>query len=536
MNNSTLPNVNPTSEPPPARFGSLARLARVLLCLVICLVTLFALFTAVENWRGKRAWSAYQKEMEAKGVALDLQRLVPPAVPDDQNFAMTPILAPFFDFLPGTQTYRDTNALVPLGKAFDLLPTEPRSAGDWRKGEKTDLAGWLAAYKEPAPGTAGRRGADTNPPPALDRPQAAAALLERLKANDPILDELRKASQRPHARFNIHYSEPNPAGILLPHLAKVKALVRTLSLRASAELALGQTEPALNDINLACYLTDTIRSEPILISHLVRCANVHLALQPVWEGLVEQRWSDAQLQALDQSLRKFDFLTDNLSAMAGERAFGNAIIAYVRLNPRMLPHLGDIASESDQSVFNLCSWLVPNGWFYLEGMNYDRLFEERMLPGITPASRRVDARVITQNGEALATDMRAGWTLVASHRVLASMLLPALVQAHRKFAYVQTAIDEARVACALERARLATGQWPESPAALAPRFLDSVPHDLLNGEPLKFRRTAGGGFLLYSVGWNLKDDGGEIGRTARGKGKGREGLDPMEGDWVWPGH
>ena len=41
------------------------------------LVTLFILFHAVENWRGKRAWEQYRKEQEAKGVSFDFNSIVP---------------------------------------------------------------------------------------------------------------------------------------------------------------------------------------------------------------------------------------------------------------------------------------------------------------------------------------------------------------------------------------------------------------------------------------------------------------------------
>ena len=38
--------------------------------------------------------------MEAKGEHFDTARLIPPKVPDDQNFAMTPYFAPLFDLPP----------------------------------------------------------------------------------------------------------------------------------------------------------------------------------------------------------------------------------------------------------------------------------------------------------------------------------------------------------------------------------------------------------------------------------------------------
>ena len=75
---------------------------------------------------------------------------------------------------------------------------------------------------------------------------------------------------------------------------------------------------------------------------------------------------------------------------------------------------------------------------------------------------------------------------------------------------IQASIDLARVACALERYRLAHGEYPETLDALTPQFIEKLPHDIINGQPLHYRRTDDGKFVLYSVGWNEKDDGGTI--------------------------
>ncbi len=75
--------------------------------------------------------------------------------------------------------------------------------------------------------------------------------------------------------------------------------------------------------------------------------------------------------------------------------------------------------------------------------------------------------------------------------------------------------------------RLVHGSFPESLDALAPQFIAKVPHDLIGGEPLKYRRAADGAFMLYSVGWNEKDDGG----VALTFGKSSE-LNKDKGDWV----
>src|ERR1035441_4673601 len=97
------------------------------------------------------------------------------------------------------------------------------------------------------------------------------------------------------------------------------------------------------------------------------------------------------------------------------------------------------------------------------------------------------------------------------------MMFPALNAAVKKFAFAQASVDLARVACALERYRLANGKYPEMLDALAPQFIETLPHDIINGQPLHYRRTEAGQFILYSVGWNEKDDGGQIAFTKSGR-------------------
>jgi hypothetical protein len=87
----------------------------------------------------------------------------------------------------------------------------------------------------------------------------------------------------------------------------------------------------------------------------------------------------------------------------------------------------------------------------------------------------------------------------------------------------------AHVAIALERYRLAHGEFPESLDAFAPQFMEKIPHDIINGQPLHYRRTSDGQFILYSIGWNETDEGGVV---VLKKGKTPE-VDRDEGDWVW---
>jgi hypothetical protein len=120
--------------------------------------------------------------------------------------------------------------------------------------------------------------------------------------------------------------------------------------------------------------------------------------------------------------------------------------------------------------------------------------------------------------------------LVLSHRFFSTLLVPSLAGVVRRTAYGQAAADLAAIACALERWRLAHGQFPETLDSLEPGLMAQLPHDIINGRPLKYHRTKEGRFVLYSVGWNETDDGGSFGLAKNG-----EPGDPWTGDWVWGG-
>ncbi len=81
MNSNTIP----ASAASPTRPRPHRVLRWTLLALAIW-ITLIGLFYTEENWRGKRAWEACKREAKAKGRELDWPKLIPPPVPDDQNF------------------------------------------------------------------------------------------------------------------------------------------------------------------------------------------------------------------------------------------------------------------------------------------------------------------------------------------------------------------------------------------------------------------------------------------------------------------
>lgn len=104
------------------------------------------------------------------------------------------------------------------------------------------------------------------------------------------------------------------------------------------------------------------------------------------------------------------------------------------------------------------------------------------------------------------------------------MLLPAVQTVPRRAALTQTGVDQLVAACALERFRLAHVELPNTLDALVPQYLAAVPRDVIDGQPLRYRREGLDKFSLWSVGSNQTDEGGEVVRND-------ERLDETKGDW-----
>ena len=86
--------------------------------------------------------------------------------------------------------------------------------------------------------------------------------------------------------------------------------------------------------------------------------------------------------------------------------------------------------------------------------------------------------------------------------------LPALAALPAKEAASLTQFRLGLTAVALEQFRAAhLGRYPDSLSELAPDYLSGAPLDPFDGQSLRYRKE-NGGYLLYSVGPDLKDDSG----------------------------
>jgi hypothetical protein len=487
------------------------------------LLTLVVLFHAEENWRGRRAWNQTRRELEARGKQLDFKALIPKPVPDEQNFAATPFVQSWFSKRRGG-TDSGWNDLYRRAEGM-LANSGIRSSGKGVRGF-TDLPAWKEAFAVAAAGSnAGKQKFQSDQLDRDTRAKAAPAVVEGLKTSEPILEELREASRKPSVFYPVRYDREDPWGILLPHLVEIKTAVSRLRLRACALLAAGRSDQALADLKLGVFLSDTLQSEPFLISYLVRIACLQIMIQPIWEGLAERRWSDGQLSELQALLHEHELLADTQPPLDTERAAALMTVDLIGKGKNYT----DLVNGSPRRRPNPLFYLIPNGWLDLEKHNYCRLFELLQHGTLDLNTKHVSPAQIAANErefERQTTGGALGRTanVFLHHQLIASLLLPALGKLTSKASTAQVACDQAALACALERFRLANQRFPENLNQLLPRFAVSLPNDCITGKPYIYQRISDEQFLLYSVGWNESDDGGKPGERL---------FDLSSADWVW---
>lgn len=477
-------------------------------------VALLVVAYFLEEKLGREEWERVRAEMEARGETFDFAKLAPPKVPDDENFAMTPLLRPLLDyeFNPEThsKTWRDSAGkerakAIRLDAEFQMI----LRLKSWQEGEFVSLEEWAAWFRQ--------SNAYEVPPGA----PAAEAVLGALRKFDPEIDEISRAAQRPFGRFPVHYHEGPYA--VLGHLSVLTNVSKIIVLRASARLKAGDAAGALEDVLTLFRIQWLMREQITVLDHLVTISLFDYSMQPVWEAWSKRLWSDEQWDKVEGALSQLDFLAGYQRAMRAEAAFAGLLYGSVYRNPKAFREISALdGGKLDPGAATPLLFL--RGTLYRNQAYQTRMMYDRLLPSVDPSSHRVFVEKI----EAFDAEITNQRSRPRPERIFALISLPVFSSVQARSAQGAALCDLARVAVALERCRLAAGTYPATLDALAPRFLDAVPHDVITGELLKYQPAAET-FQLYSVGWNTTDDGGELGWRKNAKG-----IDRKLGDWIWP--
>jgi hypothetical protein len=336
-------------------------------------------------------------------------------------------------------------------------------------------------------------------------------------------DVMRQGLQRPLARIDGDYDLPYERPI--PNFMRMWTAAKMLSERAQCYLLLGQPESAWHELELVrgmCHLLEAkpASDSPPLVEVMIDVAISGLYTSIIQDGLRLGAWREPELAAIQKQLGEINFIPLLNRGFQAERAAtcrtfeasssGELDELFADAGPRHW-----FLDRFKDPTYLLVTF-APRGWIY-QNMCAGALQQQIVFEALDVANNRV----LPGKLEGIEREIMAFHARSLPYTFLAAAACSNFEKAAQTMALHQTLANEAFVACGLERYRLAHGYYPETLESLVPQFAEKVPHDIIGGQPLKYHRTADGQFLLYSIGWNEKDDGGVPGKTA------------AEGDWVW---
>lgn len=450
-----------------------------------------------ENFRSEHSEKVWTQEFQAGAALPDLSSIEMAPISDDENFAKAPAVQRFFH---------------PKESPFSgrlRSPEDANARGNFRKALHANLEAWAKA-------------------------NGTTDLLNFLRPLDGSIRELETASHRRSSRMA---GGVDPETLLGSFPRKddldilgMRPVVRILSLRALCRLRDAQSQLALNDVILALRVIAHLQNETGIVNHTTRQSLEGMILQAVWEGLESGLWSDAQLSELQDGLGRLDEIASleryfkwerladwfRIEEMIKQRSPVEAKRWWDKAFPEMQATLeesgdgnpSDLKSlrASRPSTVNVywMDFIVPRGWLIQNRVKRDRIYVNYFLKAVDPARHMIHRDILNSLPQWWRKGGKGPYTFLA-----APIGMDFETWFFPQAARCQSYLDLARVACALERYRLAHQTYPEKLRDLAPSCISALPVDVCSGGELNYSPTEGSGFVLKATGWGgMGDDRG----------------------------
>jgi hypothetical protein len=326
---------------------------------------------------------------------------------------------------------------------------------------------------------------------------------ETLEAKGPRLDRATAAIMGGPIRFDLSRYR-NGSFLATPPLYQIKYLTLFLDSRMLLDLRDGNLAAAWTNLLAATRLMTAWEPAPPQKLHLARFANAELAFDATWQALQTNGWSDAQLARLQTEWESVDFFTRLPETAAYQRASEAAVSERDRLLPKLDLPFGEFMAWALR--FPVMVWQGLNAaWWHEQYLQHESYVDE-----VAMLLHYRYAEVELRHAVRAPT-----WSdMVRIPGVAHPHPFNSLVM-NNKDLLGHAAVAEARrriviAALALERYHARNGKYPLALSELAPDFLKKPPVDFMDGQPLRYRLTGDGHFIIYSVGLDGVDDGGRL--------------------------
>ena len=500
----------------------------------VTIVTLWLLLCAWVNWSGARKWRDVQAILKTEGETIDFRATMREPIPEAENFCAIPLLKDLALVVDGDQ---NKGAPAEKRKRLDAakLPLGNKGAGPRPKfgsaahGSHLDLKAWAEWLRKEG----------TLPMPA-DSGDAAHDVLAALSKHDGVFQELAAGLNRPKAQWTPEWKTrelpPNLFSIALPSHSVARAVNQTLTLRAIAALRAGESTKAHETALILARLSEASLNDPFLIGLLVGASTTGGLCGVTWELCAEHAGTAQDFARLESALAQLDFRRATLHAFRSELAAGLDTMQYFKgardHGYQILFGISEgLGGDSGGMLADLAFRAIPAGLFdansavlaECEFRYFIKPLRDQGWGGAFQASKDVENEIMGMKAKI--------WTHPSW--IMTVMIFPVTTSIIHRAAYGQTFVNQAIIACALERHRIENGNYPASLDAVKLEDGKPLPLDAMIGKPMGYRKTADGKYALWSVGRDGKDDGGK--RVLNERKPENTYFDSAEyvGDWVW---
>jgi hypothetical protein len=419
--------------------------------LVLAIAILIA-YVAFLNSSARRMVQREVAIIRAKGEPTTVEDLSGPAIPDE------------------------VNAAIPLQRAFE------KQAALSEEEYELGIANWHEWLEKPF---------------GPYRVQAA----KLMGLHGETLQLAAEALRRPKCRFPLDYSAVCEDLICGPHLPHLRDLGRLFAVEALSHAEASRAGSSSDSIRNVLRLADALENEPLMMSQLVRLNVLHTAYDALQAVQTSHPFAERELRALVADLRAQNIAAMTATALMGERV----IVAHTvdRLISGELSIKDVIKSRRDPEGAGLIN---------IRGLlKFLPLREKAAALGVM--AKAVDASRLPpwQALKAMRVIRQREAIPIRINTEIVTFLLPAFEPIHRRALLAWARRDAAVIGLSCELYKSRHGRYPDELGRLAPEFLKDIPPDPFTGKPFVYRRKGEGeaaGFIVYSVGDNLTDDGG----------------------------
>jgi hypothetical protein len=314
--------------------------------------------------------------------------------------------------------------------------------------------------------------------------------------NQQALELLHEAAAIKHCRYPVDLSIGHTP---MPYISDIRRSVHLLGLEAVLHAENNKPRLAARSVTSIFGIAHSLAKEPLLISQLVCTACQEIATSSLERVINRAEFTDEQLVKLTQTVSNAEDLSTISWAFAGERCAGISMFK----NPASLSLEGDGYKIPSTLILELYKAL---GLADRDAVIYLDLINDCMETTQLPLHQR----------QRTAGTIEAKFKATSKNHILLYAIMPAFSRIISinisSIAHLRTA----RVALAVQRYRLATGNLPDTLEDLVPTYLDTVPKDPFDGRSLRYEKLETG-FIVYSLGLDGVDDGGTERQTGKRK-------------------